>query len=41
VHAVFVDQPVVDPFRRVPLLAGRVQVCPEDVVDDALERIQR
>ncbi|MET8747726.1 hypothetical protein [Streptomyces sp. NPDC004728] len=35
------DQPVKDSGDRVPLLARRVQICPEDLVDHRLVRIQR
>jgi hypothetical protein len=37
---VLVDQPVVDSLYGVPLLAGRVQVRAQMVVDDRLERVQ-
>jgi hypothetical protein len=37
---VLVHQPAVDPRDRVPLLARRVQVRFQDLVDDRLERVQ-
>ncbi len=40
VRPVFFDQPVKDPGDRVPLLARRVEVRPQDLVDRRLERIQ-
>ncbi|WP_343869659.1 hypothetical protein [Dactylosporangium roseum] len=39
-HVLLVDQPVVDAFGGVPLLARSVQIGAEHVVDDRLERIQ-
>jgi hypothetical protein len=39
-NAVLVDQQVVDPIDRVPLLARRVQVDAQHVVDHRLERVQ-
>ena len=41
VRAVLLDQPVEDPRDRVPLLARRVQVRPQDPVDHRLVRIKR
>jgi len=37
---VLVQQPVIDPPDGVPLLAGRVEISPQDVVDRRLERIK-
>ncbi|MFD5342045.1 hypothetical protein [Streptomyces hawaiiensis] len=37
---VLLDQPVKDPGDRVPLLAWRVQIRPQDLIDHRLVRIQ-
>ena len=37
---VLVSQPVIDPLCRVTLLLGDLQVVLEDLIDDALERVQ-
>lgn len=41
VRPVLLDQPLEDPGDRVPLLARRVQVRPQDLVDNRLVRVQR
>ena len=41
VRPVLLDQPVKDPGDRVPLLARRVQIRPQDLVDHRLVRVQR
>ena len=38
-HAVLVDEPSEDPGGGVPLLARRVQVGHQDLIDDRLERV--
>ncbi|MFF3767364.1 hypothetical protein ACFYYR_25220 [Streptomyces sp. NPDC001922] len=40
IGSVLLDQPVEDPGDRVPLLARRVQIRPQDLVDHRLVRIQ-
>ena len=39
-HAVLVEQPVIDPLHRVPLLARRAEILPQNRVDHRLERVQ-
>ncbi len=39
-HAVLVEQTVIDLPDGVPLLAGRVEISPQDIVDRRLERIK-
>ena len=39
-HLVLGHQPVEDPLYRVPLLARRIQVRPQHLIDSRLERIQ-
>jgi hypothetical protein len=39
-HAVLVDQSAEDPLHRVPLLARRVEIRAQDLLDHRLEPIQ-
>lgn len=40
IGAILTDQPIEDPSRGVPLLARRVQIRPQHLIDHRLERIQ-
>ncbi|WP_062993017.1 hypothetical protein [Nocardia anaemiae] len=39
-HAVLIEQPVIDAGDRMPLLAWRIQIRAQDLIDERLERIQ-